>query len=85
MPELPRNLVFAVCKDRLLSLSFRRLVKFDKRKSRLLHNCDELACYGKRAVGRFENKCPTNFSLSPSLDQLKLVGHQTDLLPEKSE
>jgi hypothetical protein len=25
-----------------------------------------------------ENKCPTNFSLSPSLDKLKLVGHQTD-------
>jgi hypothetical protein len=41
------NLVFAVCKDRLLSLSFRHLVKFDKRKSRLLQNCDELACYGK--------------------------------------
>jgi len=47
MAALPRNLVFAVCKDRLLSLSFRRLVKFDKRKSRLLQNCDELACYGK--------------------------------------
>jgi hypothetical protein len=23
------------------------------------------------------NKCPTNFSLSPSFDKLKLVGHQT--------
>jgi hypothetical protein len=31
--------------------------------------------------GHFENKCPTNFSLSPSFDKLKLVGHQTDPLP----
>jgi hypothetical protein len=29
------------------------------------------------------NKCPTNFSLSPSFDKLKLVGHQTASLPEK--
>jgi hypothetical protein len=25
-----------------------------------------------------EDKWPTNFSLSPELDKLKLVGHQTD-------
>jgi hypothetical protein len=29
-------------------------------------------------MGEFENKCPTNFSLSPSFDKLKLVGHQTE-------
>src|SRR6185295_18568707 len=32
-------------------------------------------------VAQSENKCPTNFSLSSSLDKLKLVGHQTDPLP----
>jgi len=26
---------------------------------------------------QFEFICPTNFSLSPDLDKLKLVGHQT--------
>jgi hypothetical protein len=31
-------------------------------------------------VMQFEDKCPTNFSLSPKLDKLKLVGHQTALL-----
>jgi carbamoyltransferase len=32
-------------------------------------------------LSQFENKCPTNFSLSPSFDKLKLVGHQTDPIP----
>jgi hypothetical protein len=27
------------------------------------------------------NECPTNFSLSPGFDKLKLVGHQTASLP----
>ena len=31
-------------------------------------------------VAQSENKCPTNFSLSPRFDKLKLVGHQTDTL-----
>jgi len=30
---------------------------------------------------QFGNKCPTNFSLSPGFDKLKLVGHQTASLP----
>jgi len=33
-----------------------------------------LVVLGRDAVS---NKCPTNFSLSPSFDKLKLVGHQT--------
>ena len=37
------------------------------------------------SAGRFENKCPTNFSLSPSFDKLKLVGHQTDTLPADAD
>ena len=36
------------------------------------------------AVGQFQNKSPTNFSLSPGFDKLKLVGHQTDPLPSRA-
>jgi len=32
---------------------------------------------------QFEFICPTNFSLSPDFDKLKLVGHQTASLPRK--
>src|ERR1041384_1696272 len=34
----------------------------------------------QQVSSQFEGKCPTNFSLSPELDKLKLVGHQTDPL-----
>ena len=34
--------------------------------------------------GSLAKKCQTNFSLSPRHDKLKLIGHQTDPLPAKS-
>jgi hypothetical protein len=38
-----------------------------------------------KVVGQFRSKCPTNFSLSQRYDKLKLIGHQTDPLPNYKE
>ena len=34
-------------------------------------------------MGHFRCKCPINFSLSRHSDKLKLIGHQTDPLPQE--
>ena len=35
----------------------------------------------RKVAMQFEFICPTNFSLSPDFDKLKLIGHQTASLP----
>jgi len=38
----------------------------------------------RSVVGHFPYKCPIKFSLSRHFDKLKLIGHQTDPLPQRS-
>ena len=38
-----------------------------------------------KVVGHFCCKCPINFSLSRHSDKLKLIGHQTDPLPDDND